>query len=83
MSRWNPCKRHDFIRRLRKMGFQGPYSGTRHQFMVFQNYRLTIPSNREYSIPQLKMLLREVEDIINRKITSEEIKSFPLLFVER
>ncbi len=32
MSQWRRCKRQDFIRRLRKLGFKGPYSGTRHQF---------------------------------------------------
>ena len=72
MSRWSPCKRHDFIKRLREIGFEGPYSGTRHQFMLFQNNRLTIPSNKEYSVPQLKMMLKEVERIIERKISLEE-----------
>lgn len=72
MSHWSPCKRHDFIRRLRKIGFVGPYSGTRHQFMLFQNNRLTIPSNKEYSVPQLKMMLKEVERIIELKISLEE-----------
>jgi predicted RNA binding protein YcfA (HicA-like mRNA interferase family) len=72
MSRWNPCKRDDFIRRLRRLGFDGIYSGAKHQFMVYQQHRLTIPSNAEYSVPQLKMMLREVEEIIERKITIEE-----------
>ncbi len=75
MSRWLPCKRHEFIRRLRKIGFEGPYSGTKHQFMLFQNNRLTIPSNREFSVPQLKMMLREVERIIEREVTLEEWES--------
>ena len=35
MSRWVLCKRRDFIPRLRKLGFEGPFSGTRHQFMVW------------------------------------------------
>jgi len=47
VSRWTPCKRRDFIRRLRKLGFDGPYSGTRHQFMVYAQQRLAIPSNEE------------------------------------
>jgi hypothetical protein len=72
MSRWQPCKRREFIRRLRKLDFDGPYSGTRHQFMVFEEYRLTIPSNTEYSVPQLSMMLNEVEGIIGRAITSDE-----------
>ena len=72
MSRWTPCKRNEFIRRLRKLGFDGPYSGTRHQFMVYQQNRLTIPSNQEYSVPQLRMMIREVEEILGRSITVEE-----------
>ena len=72
MSRWAPCKRRDFIQRLRKLGFDGPFSGTRHQFMVYEQHRLAIPSNAEYSVPQLRMMLREIEEIIGRKITVDE-----------
>ena len=72
MSRWTPCKRKDFIRRLRRLSFDGPFSGSRHQFMTHEHYRLTIPSNAEYSVPQLRMMLKEVEDIINLEITLEE-----------
>ncbi len=72
MSRWNPCKRGEFVRRLRRLGFEGPYSGAKHQFMVFQQHRLTIPSNAEYSVPQLRMMLREVESIIGRQISADE-----------
>jgi hypothetical protein len=40
--------------------------------MFFEEYRLTIPSNAEYSVPQLRMMLNEVEGIIGRVITSDE-----------
>jgi len=69
MNRWTPCKRRDFIRRLRKLGFEGPYSGTRHQFMTYQNHRLSIPSNSEYSVPQLRFMIREIGAILEREIT--------------
>ncbi len=72
MSRWMPCKRREFIRRLRELQFVGPYSGTRHQFMVYEQHRLAIPSNAEYSVPQLRMMVREVEEIIGREITADE-----------
>ena len=72
MSPWKPCKRRDFIKKLRKLGFKGPYSGTRHQFIVFENHRLAIPSNAEYSMPQLRMMIREVEEILNRNINLNE-----------
>ena len=72
MSKWTPCKRRDFIYRLRQLGFDGPFSGTRHQFMVYETHRLAIPSATEYSIPQLRMIVREIEEIIGREITAEE-----------
>lgn len=72
MSRWTPCKRRDFIRKIRELGFEGPFSGTRHQFMVWQQQRLAIPSNSEYSVPQLKMMLIEITEIIGREISVEE-----------
>lgn len=71
MSRWTPCKRADFIRKLRPLGFDGPFSGTRHQFMIYSQKRLAIPSNAEYSVPQLRMLIREVETILGRAIGLE------------
>ena len=73
MSRWTPCKRSEFIRRL---GFVGPYSGARHQFMIHGGHRLAIPSNSEYSVPQLRMLIREVEAILGRAIALDEWVGF-------
>ena len=75
MSRWQPCKRREFIKRLRKLDFDGPYSGTRYQFMVYENHRLSIPSNTEYSVPQLRMMLNEVEAILERSVTADEWNS--------
>ena len=72
MSRWKPCKRREFIRRLRALGFEGPYSGSRHQFLVHGQRRLTVPSNSEYSVPQLRMMLREAEDLLGREIAWAE-----------
>jgi len=72
VSRWIPCKRRDFIRRLKQLGFEGPYSGTRHQFMVYEQKRLAIPSTSEYSVPQLRMMLLEVEEITGISISSDE-----------
>jgi hypothetical protein len=72
MSPWTPCKRSDFIRRLKRLGFEGPFSGTRHQFLIFGQHRLAVPSNSEYSVPQLKMMLREIEEILGRQVSLEE-----------
>ena len=72
MSRWTPCKRAELIRKLRRLGFDGPFSGARHQFLIFAQKRLAIPSNPEYSVPQLRMLIREAEGVLGRSITLEE-----------
>lgn len=72
MSRWKPCKRRDFIQKLHKFGFSGSFSGSKHQFMIYESHRLTIPSNDEYSVPQLRIMIREVEDILAQQITLKE-----------
>jgi predicted RNA binding protein YcfA (HicA-like mRNA interferase family) len=72
MPKWSPCKRSDFIRGLRQLGFEGVFSGAKHQFMVLGEHRLTLPSNSEYSVPQLRQMLREAEAMIGREITLEE-----------
>jgi hypothetical protein len=75
MAGWRPLKRRDFVRKLRALGFSGPFSGTRHQFMVFGQYRQTIPTNAEYSVSQIKMLIRQVEAIIGRRISPDDWNS--------
>ena len=40
--------------------------------MIYKQCRLTIPSNPEYSVPQLKMMIREIENILDREITIDE-----------
>ena len=72
MAGWRPLKRRDFVRKLRALSFEGPYSGTRHQFMVSGQYRQKIPSNSEYSVPQIRMILRQVESILARPISVDE-----------
>jgi hypothetical protein len=72
MPGWHPIKRREFIRKLRVAGFAGPHRGTRHEFLVFGPHRQTIPSNADFSLPQLKMLMRQVEGILGRKISAQE-----------
>lgn len=72
MTRLRPCERREFIKKQKSMGFEGLYYGTRHEFMVIDNYRLSIQSNIEYSVPQLRMMLKEVESIMGRPINTGE-----------
>lgn len=72
MVRWAPCKRREFIKKLIKLGFSEPETGGNHFFMRYGSHTLAIPSNAEYSVPQLKTMLREVAAILGRKITLQE-----------
>ena len=44
MPPFGPIKRKDLIRALRSLGFEGPYSGGRHQYMVKGELKLYIPN---------------------------------------
>ena len=72
MSRWTPCKRRVFINKMRKLGFAAPEPGGRHFYMRCGTHTLPIPNNSEYSVPQLKMLLKEVERILERDISLDD-----------
>ena len=49
MAKWKPCKRRDFIKRLKKLGFEAPEPGGRYFYMRYSTYTLALPSNQEYS----------------------------------
>lgn len=72
MPKWTPCKRRTFIKKLKSIGFTAPEPGGRHFYMRYGSYTFTVPSNQEYSVPQVKMLVKEVEEGIGRKITLDE-----------
>ena len=72
MGRWKPCKRKDFIKKLKKIGFGSPEPGGRHFYMRHRTYTLTLPNNKEYSVPQIKMLINEIDYGIGKKISIEE-----------
>lgn len=44
MPVFGPIKRRDLIRALRRLGYDGPYSGGNHQYMVKGERKLYIPN---------------------------------------
>ena len=44
MPKFGPIKRRELIRYLRILGFEGPYSGGKHQFMIKGDLVLRIPN---------------------------------------
>lgn len=58
-----PNQRRDLIRALRELGFEGPYAGGRHEFMVKGTLRLAIPNPPQGEISQalLARILRQAK----------------------
>lgn len=50
MPRIAAIKRKDLIRYLKKMGFEGPYSGGRHEYLVKGELKLWIPNPHQGDI---------------------------------
>lgn len=61
MPPFGPVSRRDLVRHMRKLGFQGPYSGGRHQFMTKDDIVVFIPNPHEGDIGRglLARLLRQ------------------------
>lgn len=75
MSPWKPVKRRDFIKKLRKLGFQGPFYGKRHEVMTYQQKRLPLPSYDEYTVDKTKEMIKEAAGILAREISMDEWNS--------
>jgi predicted RNA binding protein YcfA (HicA-like mRNA interferase family) len=52
MPFFGSISRHDLISALRNAGFEGPYSGGKHQFMVRDSLRVRIPNPHQGDISQ-------------------------------
>lgn len=44
MPPFGPIRRRDLLACLRKLGFRGPFSGGKHEFMVERDLALTVPN---------------------------------------
>lgn len=57
-----PLSRAELIRKLRRLGFSGPLSATRHQYMEKGNHRIFIPNphGKEIGVPLIKQIIRQV-----------------------
>lgn len=68
MPPFGPVKRKDLIRYLKELGFEGPYSGGKHQFMVRDEITIRVPNPHEGDIGRefLSRILRQA------KVSKEE-----------
>jgi predicted RNA binding protein YcfA (HicA-like mRNA interferase family) len=61
MPRFGPINRRDLIRYLKQLGFEGPYSGGRHQFLKKGDLTLWVPNPHrgDISLGFLARILRQ------------------------
>jgi hypothetical protein len=52
-------------------GYDGPFTGTQHQFAILGQKRLAIFSDAEHSIPQLHRLISAVGRVMDCAITGK------------
>lgn len=59
MPAWGPTKRRDLVAGLRALGFEGPFSGGKHEFMTRKTVVVTIPNPHrgDISVGLLKLVL--------------------------
>jgi len=56
--------RRELIRKFRSLGYRGPYSGGKHQFMVKEKKKIRIPNphkSSDVSISLVKEILRQAK----------------------
>ena len=63
MPRLTPVSHRELVRRLRALGYSGPYVGGRHEFMLRGERRLIIPNPHrgDISADLLARLLRQAD----------------------
>ena len=71
MPKLAPIKRKDLIYYFRQLGFDGPYSGGKHQIMEKGSLTITIPNPHGSDISKefIVRILKQAE--INRKVWEE------------
>ena len=68
MPSFGPIKRRDLIAALGKLGFSGPFSGGKHEFMTRAGLVLTIPNPHRGDIgPQLLSRLLKQAGVSRRE----------------
>lgn len=61
MAELRPIAWQDLIKRLNKFGFDGPYHGGKHPYMIKGDLVLTVPNphQREIGVPLLSKILKQ------------------------
>lgn len=63
MAELRPLGWQDLIKRLNRLGFDGPYHGGKHPYMIKGDLVLTVPNphRKEIGVPLLSKILKQAQ----------------------
>jgi len=63
MPKLSPLPRRILIRKLRKLGFSGPYPATRHEYMERDDEKIFIPNphGKDIGLPIIKKIIQQLK----------------------
>ena len=63
MSNLSPLSRRILIKKLRKLGFSGPYPGTVHGYMKRNDEKIFVPNphGKDIGLPIIKKIVRQLK----------------------
>jgi predicted RNA binding protein YcfA (HicA-like mRNA interferase family) len=63
MAKLSPISFKELVKKLKKYGYQGPYSGGKHLYMIKENIRLTMPNphKKDISVDLILKILKHVK----------------------
>lgn len=63
MSNLSPLSRRILVKKLRKLGFSGPYPATRHEYMKRNSEKVFIPNphGKDIGLPIIKKIIQQLK----------------------
>jgi len=60
----NPVSRRVLIRKIKALGYEGPFPGTRHEYMLLGVKKVYLPNphgNQDIGVTLLRIIIRQLE----------------------
>jgi predicted RNA binding protein YcfA (HicA-like mRNA interferase family) len=72
MPNLNPVSRREFVRKLKALGFEGPFPGGKHQWMRRAGLRITIPNLHRGAIDPglIRRILRQADVSVDEWVSA-------------
>jgi len=68
MAKLVPVTRIDLIRKLKNLGFDGPFVATRHQYMFQKSQKIFIPNlhGKDIGVPLLGRIIKQLDVTVEK-----------------